>query len=74
MIAFTVANRQFVKLSFDPLNPTDPALSIDVPVFVIIFGAVAIGVLLGGIGTWITQHKYRKLARNGQQEVAKWAI
>lgn len=72
LIAFSVANRQMVGLSFDPLNTSDPAYVLNVPMFVVIFGATAIGLLLGGVATWFSQGRYRKQARDGRKETAKW--
>jgi uncharacterized integral membrane protein len=72
LIAFAVANRHVVQLSFDPMNAANPAVAIDLPMFVYIFGAIAFGLVLGGAGTWFTQGKYRKLARDRRQEAAKW--
>jgi len=72
LIAFSVANRHFVQLSFDPMNVSDPAFAVSIPVFAVVFGALAIGLVLGGIGTWFTQSKHRKLARERREEAAKW--
>ncbi len=72
LIAFSVANRQLVALSFDPMNTADPAFSVQLPLFFLIFAAIALGLVLGGIGTWFTQGKHRKLARQRRQEAAKW--
>ena len=72
LIAFSVANRHFVKLSLDPLNAADPAISVQLPLFAIVFAAMAAGLICGGIGTWFTQGKHRKLARKRRQEAAKW--
>lgn len=72
LIAFAVANRHMVQLSFDPLNVTDPAVAIHAPMFVFVFAAVACGLVLGGIGTWFSQGKHRKLARDRSQEAANW--
>ena len=72
LIAFSVANRHAVQLSFDPLNVSDPAIVIDAPMFVFVFGAIVCGLLLGSIGTWFSQGKHRKLARERRREAANW--
>ncbi len=72
LIAFVVANRHVVQVSLDPLNPVDPAFSLNMPMYMVIFAAIVIGLVLGGIGTWLTQGKHRRLARNRRQEAAKW--
>ncbi len=72
LIAFSVANRHMVLISLDPMNVEDPALALNLPVFAIVFGALAIGLVVGGIATWFTQAKHRRLARNKRQEADKW--
>jgi len=72
LIAFSVANRHVVKLSFDPTNVADPVFALQLPMFVFIFAALAIGLVLGGIGTWFTQGKHRKQARMKSREAQKW--
>ena len=72
LISFSVANRQIVGISFDPTDVVDPAFALHLPMFVVIFATLAIGLLLGGIGTWFTQGKHRKLARTKKQEADNW--
>jgi len=49
-VVFAVANRHFVTVSFDPFNSTDPALSISLPLFVLIIAVAIMGVVAGGAG------------------------
>lgn len=46
-----VANRQTVVFSLDPfsLSAPSPALSLHIPLFLLLFVAVALGALLGGV-------------------------
>ena len=60
---FAVANRQAVTVSFDPFSSTSPAYAATLPLFVIIFTTLIVGVLVGGIAAWIGQAKWRRLAR-----------
>jgi uncharacterized integral membrane protein len=69
LVAFIVANRTSVRLALDPFNPDESAFSFTAPFFVWLFGFLAIGILVGGITTWLTQHKYRKAARERQAEL-----
>ena len=46
LILFSVANRQSVQLSLDPLNAETPALSVNLPLFVVIFLALLIIVVM----------------------------
>lgn len=68
LIALSVANRAPVSFSFDPFSSGTPSLSITLPLFVLIFAAFIAGLLIGGIATWLGQHKYRKAARRGVAE------
>ena len=37
-----------------------------------LFGALVLGVLLGGTATWMTQSRWRRTARNRTQEAMRW--
>ena len=69
IVAFAVANRQSVTLSFDPLSSTSPAYAATLPLFVLIFIVLIIGVLIGGIAAWIGQTKWRRAARKLDADV-----
>ena len=72
LIVLSVANRHPVRLNFDPINPEQPFLAFSLPFFVFLFIALFAGLLLGAVTTWFTQAKYRKLARQGKRDTAKW--
>jgi uncharacterized integral membrane protein len=63
IIAFAVANRQTVTVSFDPFSSTSPAYAASLPLFVLIFVLVILGVIVGGIATWLRQSSWRRTAR-----------
>jgi len=67
-IAFAVANRQFVTVSFDPFNSSDPALSSQVPLFAVILAAAVVGVIVGGIASWWGQRHWRRAARRHEAD------
>lgn len=67
-VALAVANRRPVTLSLDPFSPDAPALSVTLPLFAIIFAAVIVGVIAGGIVTWARQGRYRREARAARRE------
>ena len=69
IVAFAVANRQAVTVSFDPLSSASPAYAATVPLFVLIFVVVIFGVLIGGIASWIGQSKWRRSARQLDADV-----
>lgn len=63
VIAFAVANRQMVTVSFDPFSSTSPAYAAQLPLFVAIFLALIIGVVVGGAAAWLRQGGWRRTAR-----------
>ena len=63
IIAFAVANRQSVTVSFDPFSAASPAYAATLPLFVAIFAVLILGVLVGGIAAWVGQRKWRRAAR-----------
>jgi len=63
IIAFAVANRQTVTVSFDPFSSTSPAYAVTLPLFAIIIAVLILGVVIGGIAAWIRQSKWRRTAR-----------
>jgi uncharacterized integral membrane protein len=63
IVAFAVANRQAVTVSFDPFSSASPAYAATLPLFAIIFAVLILGVLIGGIAAWIGQRKWRRAAR-----------
>lgn len=69
LIALAVANRTSVPFTIDPFNPGNPALTVHLPLFVFLFAALALGLMLGAVITWIRQGQYRKLARQRGAEV-----
>jgi uncharacterized integral membrane protein len=69
ILMFAVANREIVTVSFDPFNAAQPAASISVPLFVLIFALVILGVIIGGVASWLRQSGYRKAARRRDSDV-----
>jgi uncharacterized integral membrane protein len=69
IVAFAVANRQAVTVSFDPFSAASPAYAATLPLFAIIFVVLILGVLIGGIAAWIRQSKWRRGARRLDSEV-----
>jgi uncharacterized integral membrane protein len=69
IVAFAVANRQGVTVSFDPFSAASPAYAATVPLFVLIFVLVILGVIVGGIAAWLRQSKWRRMARKLEGDV-----
>jgi uncharacterized integral membrane protein len=69
IIAFAVANRQTVTVSFDPFSSVNPAYAVTLPLFAVIFAVLILGVIVGGIAAWVRQSKWRRRARQLDGEV-----
>lgn len=69
IVAFAVANRQVVTVSFDPFSSTTPAYAASLPLFVLIFVLVVLGVILGGVAAWLRQAAWRRTARRLDADV-----
>ncbi|MFN3658421.1 MAG: lipopolysaccharide assembly protein LapA domain-containing protein [Pseudolabrys sp.] len=69
IVAFAVANRQAVTVSFDPFSSASPAYAATVPLFMLIFVLVILGVVIGGVAAWLRQSKWRRAARQLDADV-----
>ena len=67
-VTFAVANRHFVKVSFDPFNSTDPSVYVSMPLFVLIIAVAILGVVAGGMATWFGQRRWRRAARRHEAD------
>ncbi len=79
LLAFAVANRQLVMVSFNPFDASDASLALTLPLFVIIIAAAVLGVISGGIAVWFGQRRWRRAARRheaeaqaARQKLAEW--
>ncbi|MDI4658279.1 lipopolysaccharide assembly protein LapA domain-containing protein [Xanthobacter autotrophicus] len=70
-VALAVANRKSVTLSLDPFSPDAPALSVTLPLFALVFAALILGVLAGGIVVWARQGRFRRAAREARRELKR---
>ncbi len=71
IIAFAIANRQTVSFTLDPLGLAPTTLNFQTPLFVLAFALVILGVIVGGIATWLKQSHWRRAARTMDAEVRK---
>lgn len=69
IIVFAVANRQTVTVSFDPFSQSAPAYAVGVPLFALIFIALIVGVIVGGVAAWVRQSTWRRTARKLDADV-----
>lgn len=70
ILMFALANRQLVTISFDPFNVATPAAAVTLPLFVLVFVLVLLGVVIGGVAAWLRQSRYRRAARVLEGDVA----
>jgi uncharacterized integral membrane protein len=73
LIVFAVANRQSVQISLDPIATDAPWFAVNIPLFVGLFAALILGVIIGGTATWFSQGAYRKQARDRKMEATRLA-
>lgn len=69
LIAFAIANRQFTSVSFDPFSADAPWLAVSMPLWALFFCGIFVGLIAGGIASWLTQGKWRKIARQHRSQV-----
>ena len=62
VIAFAVANRGPVSISVEPLP-----YRLDIPIWALAVGALALGFLTGALVRWLLDHKLRRTARRGRR-------
>lgn len=68
VVAFAIANRRWVTLSFDPFTQDAPRMAMDMPLWLLFFLGIFVGLIVGWIGAWIAQGRHRKAAREARNE------
>ncbi|WP_265500828.1 LapA family protein [Paracoccus beibuensis] len=74
LVGIALANREMVVLSLFPANFGQflgGTWSLSVPLFVVIFGAFAIGMLAGLLWEWMREANYRREAKLRHAEVSR---
>jgi uncharacterized integral membrane protein len=72
LVTLAVANRDPVRMVLDPFRPDAPVISMTLPFYAYLLGALIIGVILGGVSTWLTQGRWRRTARVKTQDAMRW--
>ncbi len=67
-ILLAVANRAPVTVSLDPFSKGTPEISFALPLFALIFAAIALGTVIGGSAAWLAQAKHRRAERRFKRE------
>jgi uncharacterized integral membrane protein len=63
VVILSVANRGTVTFSLDPIGAGSTGWAATAPLYVFLFGAVALGIVIGGVATWVRQGRWRQAAR-----------
>ncbi len=71
VVALSVANRAGVVVSLDPFGGPAPRWSVELPLFVLLFVTLGLGVVLGGVAAWFGQGKWRRAARAERANAAR---
>ncbi|MGH6855997.1 MAG: LapA family protein [Aestuariivirga sp.] len=71
VVAFAVANREWVVVSFDPFSRDAPFAAIHAPLWVACFGGIFVGLIAGWIAAWFAHGKWRRAARDARIELMR---
>jgi uncharacterized integral membrane protein len=73
IVAFAVANRQRVIISLDPFGSGQDAAftTRPLPLFLVLFGVLILGVVIGGTAGWLRHGGYKRTAKRLDQEVVR---
>lgn len=72
LITIALANRGTVTLTLLPAPLADLLqlnYAVDLPLFVVIFGGIVAGLLIGFVWEWLREHKHRATAARKEREV-----
>lgn len=73
LIVFALANRQLVSVNLDPLaiGQSPAPAGFGVPLFIVVYLVLLVGVLLGGVATWFAQGRHRVEKRHLRREAER---
>ena len=76
VVAFAIANRHIATVSLDPFTTLDaaepPLVSFSLPMWILLFLVLLLGVVIGGLAGWAGQARYRREARLKRREANRW--
>jgi uncharacterized integral membrane protein len=70
-LLFALANRAWVTVSIDPFSQAAPAYAVELPLFLVMFGALIIGVLTGGVAVWFGRLRWQIAAHRAEREATR---
>jgi uncharacterized integral membrane protein len=71
LVAYAVANRSPVTVSFDPFDRGTPAYVVTLPLYLLSFTILILGVVIGAVVGWFTQGKRRRYRRRLESELSR---
>jgi len=71
IVLFAVANRTWVTVSLDPFEGKESPLTLYVPLFIVIFAALIVGIVIGGLASLARQWRLWRASRAAQDELAR---
>ena len=71
IVLFALANRTSVTVSFDPFEGKESPLTLYVPLFIVIFAALIVGIVIGGLVSLARQWRLWRASRAAQDELAR---
>jgi uncharacterized integral membrane protein len=69
LVAYAIANRSPVTVSFDPFDRGTPAYVVTLPLYLLSFVILILGVVVGSIVGWFTRGKRRRYQRRLEAEL-----
>ena len=71
LLGFSLANRNAVTVSIEPFNVADGGWpTFTLPLYLLVLGAMMVGVVIGGSSTWLRQGRHRRAAREAFRKTA----
>lgn len=72
ILFFSMANRGAVRIGLDPFATSDAAgPSFEAPMFLVVLASMALGVLAGGVASWLGHLSVRRDAKIARSEAKK---
>jgi uncharacterized integral membrane protein len=71
VVLLAVANRAPVLVSLDPFTAGDPQISFRLPLYALLFATAALGVVIGGVGSWFAGARVRRERREARREAER---
>ena len=73
ILFFSMANRGSVRIGLDPFAPNE-GWSFEAPSFLVVLASMALGVLAGGISSWLGHLPVRRAAKIARAEARKTRV